>query len=344
MNAPAMNGPKRKTARGSWRGLVLSVLTIAAPTMWLVGCGTGSDSTSGDPPQAPVVPVRVAALTERLFHPGVPASGEWIASNELVVSAPFTAIVETIGPQVGDHLSRGQAVGWLTTRESQAAVEGAEILYHQAGDEAARAEALRALALARHDLIRVPLAAPGPGTVIRRSVAPGAVVAAGTELLAIVPEGALVFEAHVSLVAAGSVAVGQRAHITSEGGPAVEARVRRFLPTAGVADQSALVWLSPESAVPLGSLGRFGTVFIETGSVRSAVAVPDSALVEDDLTGEVRVARVDRAGLAVWTAVKVGAEEHGWRELLAPMLPSGSLVVIRGQHGLPDSTRVVSAP
>ncbi len=339
-----MNAGKRNVTGKSWRRFRLAVLAVAAPAWSLVGCGTGSDPASIDPPRAAAVPVRVAALAERLFHPGVPASGQWIASNELIVGAPFVAIVDSIGPQVGDRLFHGEVVARLTTRESQAAVDGAELLLRQAGDAAARAEASRALALARHDLIRVPLQAPAPGTVIRRSATPGAMVAAGSELLAIIPDGALVFEAHVSLVDARGVAVGQRARVTSEGGAAIEARVQRFLPNAGGADQSALVWLSPEGAVPIGSLGRFGTVFIETGTARHAVGVPDSALVEDDLTGDVRVARVDSAGLAVWLSVKVGTEQDGWRELLAPALRQGSLVVIRGQHGLPDSTRVVAAP
>jgi multidrug efflux pump subunit AcrA (membrane-fusion protein) len=152
------------------------------------------------------------------------------------------------------------------------------------------------------------------------------------------------FEAHIPLTDANQVRVGQPARVEGGGGPAVEAVVRRFLPSTSAADQSAPVWLSPVGSAPPGLPGRFGTAFIQTGAPRRGLGVPDSALVEDDLTGEVRVARVDSLGIAVWTTVKVGVEQDGWRELVAPPLRSGSLVIVRGQHGLPDSTRVTTAP
>jgi len=68
--------------------------------------------------------------------------------------------------------------------------------------------------------------------------------------------------------------------------------------------------------------------------------VPDSALVEDDLTGEVRVARVDTSGIAIWTPVRLGRAVDGCHELLSPALPLGTPVVITGQRGLPDSVKV----
>jgi multidrug efflux pump subunit AcrA (membrane-fusion protein) len=72
--------------------------------------------------------------------------------------------------------------------------------------------------------------------------------------------------------------------------------------------------------------------------------VPDSALVEDDLTGERRVAVVDRAGRVAWTPVTLGAPADGWHELLRTRLAPGMRVVIEGQHGLPDRTRVKPRP
>jgi len=93
-----------------------------------------------------------------------------------------------------------------------------------------------------------------------------------------------------------------------------------------------------------GVLGRFGTAAIEAGAEHRAVLVPDSALVEDDLTGEIRLARVAPGSIAVWTPVRLGAAQPGHHELLAPALPPGTAVLVRGQRGLPDSTRVRVEP
>lgn len=322
--------------RGTRRlaALLVMALALAAP-----GCGRRESADEGDE-AAPVVPVEARVLEMRTFRDVVESPGQWRSANEVAIVAPFAAAVERLDPRVGDRVEKGQTVGELVTRESRAAVRGAELLQRQASDPAARDEAARALALARRDLVRVPVVATASGVVVRRTVEPGAEVAEGGELLALVPQGALVFEAHVPLESARRVKPGQRATVALEGGGALEATVQRLLPSTSAADQSALVWLAPAATPPPGLLDRFGAAKLFTGGARRAVAVPDSAVVEDDLTGETRVARVDRSGVAVWTTVTLGLGEGGWHELRSPALPAGTVVVVSGQHGLPDSTRV----
>ena len=66
-------------------------------------------------------------------------------------------------------------------------------------------------------------------------------------------------------------------------------------------------------------------------------------MVEDDLTGERRVALVDPTMRAHWIPVLLGAGLAGWHELKSPALKSGASVVVEGQRGLPDSARVAPA-
>ena len=312
---------------------------------WLAsGCGGRSRALGAGDDAAPTASVDVRRVETRIFPEAVRAPGQWRSADELVVAAPFAALVESLAPRIGDRIERGSTIGWLETRESLAAVHGAESLLRQAADSTARAEAKLALTLARRDLLRVPLVATATGTVLRRAAEPGAEVAEGTELLAIVPDGAVVFEAHVPLAAADRVAIGQPAHIVMEGGAATTATVQRRLPNASSPDQSALVWLSPGPQAPRDLLDRFGTAAIQIGPPRRSPAVSDSALVEDDLTGEYRVARVDSSGVAIWTVVQLGLAADGWHELLGPPLPPGTRVIVDGQRGLPDSIRVRVRP
>jgi len=288
--------------------------------------------------------VRVERLTERDVRETVRAQGQWRVSDSVTVAAPFKAYVDSLSPRAGDTVTRGETIGSLVTYESRAALRGAEILVRQARSAAEQDEAARALRLAERDLVRVPLVAGATGTVLRRSVEPGSEVAEGGELLTLVPLGSIVFEAHVPRAEAARVTPGQRAEVGMEGGGGAAASVQRRLPQTSEADQSALFWLAPSVKAPTGALGRFGSAAIETGSAHRAVLVPDSALVEDDLTGEVRIARVVPGNIAVWTPVRLGQGVEGWHELLAPSLPPGTPVVIRGQRGLPDSTRVEEKP
>jgi len=328
-------------ARARWAPLGMApVLTLA----WLAS-GCGERARSGEEAAAAATAsVEVRDVETRMFPDAVRAPGQWRSAAELVVSAPFAALVESLAPRIGDRIERGSTIGWLETRESLAAIRGAESLLRQAPDSTARAEAGLALTLARRDLLRVPLTATASGTVLRRTAEPGAEVPEGGELLAIVPDGAVVFEAHVPLAAAGHIVIGQPARIVMEGGGAAAATVQRRLPNASSPDQSALVWLSPGPGAPRDLLDRFGTAAIDIGPPRRSAAVSDSALVEDDLTGEYRVARVDSSGVAIWTTVQLGLAADGWHELLAPSLPPGTRVIVDGQRGLPDSIHVRVRP
>ena len=67
--------------------------------------------------------------------------------------------------------------------------------------------------------------------------------------------------------------------------------------------------------------------------------MPDSAIVEDDVTAQKRVAVV-RGGRVTWTPLRVGATSDGWTEVRSPSLPDGLPVIVPGQRGLPDSAKV----
>jgi multidrug efflux pump subunit AcrA (membrane-fusion protein) len=311
------------------------------------GCSRHSadpgEDAAGHAPEA-TVPVRVASVVSRDFASTVTAPGQWKSSGELVLSAPFAGVLETLGPHVGDRVTEGEAVGMLVTRETWSALHGAELMVREAHDNAARAEAQRALTLARRDLVRVPITAPQAGIVVRRALEPGAQPADGAEVLALVPERNVVFEAHVPAERGASLKLGQSADVSDPNHPARTTVVQRILPTANSADQSLLVWLAPRSSGDPSALDRYGTARIVVGAPHRAGAVPDSALVEDDLTGARQVAVVDAGGRMHWTPVELGAAEAGWHEVLKPAFPPGTRVVVEGQRGLPDGTHVKWEP
>jgi RND family efflux transporter MFP subunit len=320
---------------------VLALILIAT----LSGCGPrGGGEAADESTGEPVVSVRVRALEKRRFDDVVAGSGQWRSGGESVVTAPFAGVIEALELRAGDRARAGQSVGLLVTRESWAALRGAELMLREARDDAGRDEARRALALAQRDLVRVPLTAPLDGVVLRRSAEPGTQVAEGAEIVAVAPWKTVVFEAHVPAALAARVRAGQTATVLESGAPPRAAVVQRILPAASEADQATLVWLAPRAASPAPGLGRFGSASIVVGAERHSLGVPDSALVEDDLTGERRIAVVDRAGRVAWTPVVLGAAADGWHELLRTRLAPGTRVVIEGQHGLPDSTRVKPLP
>lgn len=322
---------------------VLALGVLPAALAALAGCSR-KGSEAEDAGGVAVVPVRTAAVELRMFADELQAPGQWRSSGDVVVPAPFAAVVESLGPRPGDRVAEGEVVGVLVTRESRAALRGAELLAREAHEPSAIAEAERALALARRDLVRVPLVAPRAGVVTRRGAEPGAELAEGAEVLAITPREAVVFEARLPAQQASRVRVGDAATVRVEGEPPRAARVLRVLPSANATDQATLIWLSPltSGATPL--LERFGTADLRTSAPRQSPAVPVAAVVENDLDGSARVAVVGPDSVVAWTRVTPGAALDGWRELTGDAPGPGTRVVVEGTRGLPDHARVKPQP
>lgn len=303
----------------------------------LAGC---AKPPAEEAPADPVVTVQAAVVTERTFLDEVEAPGRWRSASQLSVRAPAAGYIESLTPRPGDRVGTGQVVGRVLTRESRASLEGAQLMVREARTPAARVEAGRALALARRELVRVPLVAGHGGVVLTRAAEPGAQVDEGADVLVLVSPDGLVFEAHVPASQGNRVRPGQSGMVTVDPEPPRAVTVRTVLPQADSTDQSTVVWLVSASATTPPALERFGSARIATGAPRLSPAVPEAALVQDDLSGESQIAVVDSSGRAAWTKISAGVARDGWREILSPRIAAGTRVVTEGQHGLVDHTRV----
>jgi multidrug efflux pump subunit AcrA (membrane-fusion protein) len=322
------------------RATIVKLALLIAALPLAAGCSRHAEGDEDDAAApAAVVPVRTAAVEERTFADAVEAPGQWKSSGDVSLASPFMAVVDSLGPRLGDHVTAGDTLGMLVTRESRAVLRGAELLLSEAHDAAARAEAERAAALAKRDLVRVPLVAPRTGVVTKRDAEPGSEVGDGAEVLAITPAENIVFEARLPAAATPLVHVGTTALVRAAGEPDRQVHVTRVLPAASATDQATLVWLKPlAGGTPM--LDRFGTAIMTTSGTRRSPAVPEAAVVENDLDGSTRLVVVAADSVAAWTSVKLGATADGWRELVGGTLAPGALVVVEGQRGLPDSTHV----
>ena len=316
------------------------ILLLAALAVASSGCGTHPAS---EPAAALHPAVKVVRLAPRAFNGGIEAQGQWKAALETVVPTPCDAVVDSITVRPGDRVRRGQLLVWCITAESDAALRGAQIMASQASDPGGRADAARALAQARASIVRVPVLSPASGTVLRRPAEMGARLPAGAELLALVADDALVFEIRVGVEQAASVRLGMVAIVTDGQGPAHDATVWTFPPVAA-GDQSALVWLRPTALVSRAAIGRFGTASIRTTASTTQLAVPDSAVVEDDLTGTHWVMAVDSAGVVHRVEVQLGAHEGNARAIEGPGLGPGTAVIVDGPRDLTDGMSVVVHP
>jgi multidrug efflux pump subunit AcrA (membrane-fusion protein) len=84
----------------------------------------------------------------------------------------------------------------------------------------------------------------------------------------------------------------------------------------------------------------FGTARIITGMHKGVLLVPRSALLRNDETNETSIVIVTPDSLAVTLRVTAGTVGDSLVEVASPALHEGQLVIVEGNYGLPDSTRV----
>jgi Cu(I)/Ag(I) efflux system membrane fusion protein len=333
-------------------GLAPVVLTLLALVSVVDACsdgsGGGSDTaaTSASTSEITGVPVRVDTIRRMDLDVIVTAPGHTEALKQDRVRSPFPSHLVSLTVTDGDHVRAGEVVAEVVSKNSEAALEGARQMLAAAGTAADSADARRAVDIARRQLVRTPLRAPSDGIVLSHAAEVGDYLDEGEVLLTIAEAGTVFFNAQVTQGDLDAVAPGEHATIDlpAAGATPVGAVVHGVLPTASSENLSAPVRLDFRPARPDIAVGLFGTVSIVAGRHRNAIVVPPAAVIRDDVSGVSRVAVVDSTDTAHWVVVKTGIQEGGHVEILSPVLQPGRLVIVDGQVGLPDSSRVSIQP
>ncbi len=270
----------------------------------------------------------------------VSAPGKTTALAQQKVRAPFAGTLTELNVADGDPVKRGQTLGTIVARESEAAVSGAREMLREASTPAERSDAERALALAQKDLIRRSLIASWDGAVIAHTASAGDRVTEDQEILTISDAASLVFLADVPQSDLPRIRPGQKATIELAGGRApVAGAVHAVLPGANAADFTGQVRVDLPGAAAKGPIGLFGTVHILVGERSGAAVVPDAAVLRDDVSGVSRVCLVVD-GKAHWIDVTAGVRDSGRTEIVSPPLADGQTVVVSGLVGLPEGKSV----
>lgn len=295
---------------------------------------------------APVhVPVQVAGVRRTDLDVAVTAPGRTEAREQDRVRAPFAARLVALHVTDGDRVTAGQAVADIVSKNSQAAVQGAEQMLAGARTAADSADAARALEIARRNLVQQVLHAPAAGVVLSHAAAPGDFVDEGEVLMSIAATGGVFFDAQVTQSDLDRIRAGQHATIDMPAvGAAVPAVVHGLLPAASSQNLSAPVRLDFVPSRGGLAVGLFGNATIVVARRIGVMVVPAAAVLRDDVTGQARVALVGTADQAHWIGVQTGVREGDLVEIVSPHLAVGQRVIVDGQVGLPEGATVQIQP
>jgi RND family efflux transporter MFP subunit len=299
--------------------------------------------TETDSAAAEATPVRIAIAVRGSMARLVAGPGRTDALDVQKVRAPYTGTLESLHVAIGDQVRGGQLLGTVVAQASQAALAGAEAMSRAASTPAQRSDAARALELAKANIVQTPLRAPRAGTVVSRGASQGDLVSQGDSIVSIASAGSIVFLARIAQMDIARVRPGQQADIVFPGRSApLRGVVHGLLP----ADTSAMtipvrIDLLAGNTIPI---GLFGTAHITVGAANNVTIVPLAALLRDDVSGITRMAVVSSKDVAHWITVTTGLQRGDSVEITSPPLAAGERVILSGQVGLPEGSRVRVVP
>jgi multidrug efflux pump subunit AcrA (membrane-fusion protein) len=287
--------------------------------------------------------VRVVSVARATLARIVNAPGRTVALAQQKVRTPFGGTLLELLVTDGDVVRSGQKLGTSISRDSAAAMAGAEEMLREARTPSEQRDAERAVALAKANAVRASLVAPAAGIVLSHAASAGDRVSEEQEILTIAAAESLVFQADAAQSDSASIRPGQKVIVDVVGRPApLTGQVHGVLGAVNTADQTVPVRvdLAPR---PSGlAVGLFGTARIRVAEHRDVATLPREAIQRDDITGVSRVASI-ADDHAHWLEVETGLIDGDRVEILSPELRA-TRVVVSGLVGLPEGAPVVVQP
>ena len=327
-------------------------LTALIPLLLLplsIGCSRKPSGEESESAPTPTVPVKTAKVILGDVPVIVSATGRTDALHKEKIYSPIAGKIVSLKALEGTFFRSGEIMAVIRTRESQAAITGAEKLLRVAGTPDQKKEGEEALALALATQSMVDLRAKFNGTISSRTVTEGELVPENGELFTEVDLSSLVFIADVPLPSLPAVHEGQQAEVQCAGLPdrVIGAIVEAIAPQTDLQSQSVKVRLRfPRMAEAVRrhlKTDMMGTARIVTGFHRGTMLVPHSALLRNDEDNTYSLVVIVQDSIARIIPVTVGIMNDSLAEVASPLLHQGTLVVREGNYALPDSTTVTVA-
>jgi multidrug efflux pump subunit AcrA (membrane-fusion protein) len=326
----------------------MKTMAFALSILCLVVWGTRRLSAAPKNDPAPTAisatPVATGQVIRANLAYFVSGPGKTVALESQKIVAPFSGTLLTFDVADGDNVRAEQAIGTLLSDDSVAALEGARQMLVSARTPRERSDARLALRIAKRSAVTRVLRSAEGGIVVSHEADEGARVAQGQVLVTIAAGDSIAFVAEIDQTHLGQIHAGLPASVTLAGSTIpITATVHAVLPAGAPTDLRSPVRIDLGLSRPP-TLGVFGTAQIRVDEHRGVIAVPESAVLRNDVHGTIRIAVVEPGDHAKWIEVKTGFSEHGLVEILSSDLQVDAAVITEGQVGLPDGALIQIKP
>ncbi|MCX6143843.1 MAG: efflux RND transporter periplasmic adaptor subunit [Ignavibacteriales bacterium] len=315
------------------------------------GCGkkSGSEDEGGGERAKATVAVKATTVRRGDMDVIIRATGKVDALRKQKLFSPVAGRVTSLMALEGISVKPGDILAIIQTKESQAAIVGAESLVRSAKTDEQKAEAQRALEMAKSSENSIALRASVSGIVSTRSISEGELVAENAELFTVIDLATMMFVADVPARDLPSLVLGQRCSISLQafGGRLLSAEVEAVNPQSDVMSQTVKVRLKLLTEDPakrkLLKTDMTGDVTITTGVLKGVFIVPKAALLRNDESNSYTVVTFTPDSLSVSVSVEVRGMTDSTVAIVDHILKEGMNVITEGHYALADSTRITVA-
>ncbi|MCL5029688.1 MAG: efflux RND transporter periplasmic adaptor subunit [Bacteroidetes bacterium] len=319
------------------------IVAIFLLTALVSGCSNDAKET----PEPPVVvQVKTGLVQTGNIDQTVTATGQTSVQKLFQITSPIAGVIVKLKYFNGDAINKGDVICLIRTKESQAAITGAELLLQNAVTPQQKSEAESALNSAIKNSNEVKITAPFTGILTKKIKNEGEVVTEGEQIGALINDASIIFVANVPASSISKIRRGETAYLkfASREGKEFYGTVKRIEPTVNAVDQTIPVQIEFNGMHKIFEDALFGEAAILIGRLSNQLIVPVKAVLHDDENNTNSVFVINSDSVAYSVNVDVIQRGDSTVAISSPQLKKGMAVIVEGNYGLPDSTKVSAVP
>lgn len=315
------------------------IAVIFLLAVFISGCANDAKET----PEPPVVvQVKTGLVHTGTIDQTVTATGQTSVQKLFQITSPIVGVIVKLKYFNGDVINKGNIICLIRTKESQAAITGAELLLQNAVTLQQKSEAESALNSARKNSNEVKITAPFAGILIKKIKNEGEVVAEGEQIGALINDASVIFIANVPAASISKIKRGETAYLkfASHEGKEFYGTVKRIEPTVNAVDQTIPVQIEFNGEHKIFEDALFGEAAILIGRLSNQLIVPDKAVLHNDENNTNSIYLINPDSIAYSVSVDIVQRGDSTVAISSPQLKKGTVIIVEGSYGLPDSTKV----